>query len=309
MSRFRHCGRSIDRPYSWTISCLEFESQGELNLAFAVCGLGNRSGRAGVLAWVRGIEHNNSTSGSRRVLEVRVVEDIESLCPELQTHFFAYRNPLEEGHVQVPESRSREPAARDVAEGTCCRQQESIGIEISAGRLEAIHAQNRVSFEVGIDEGYIRKAAIAVSSLIETYDRGHREAALRIENAVPLPAADQLVDQSCSTRANRFAIAERQRVAGVGIELVRQTVGSHSTAELGIIWVTKRRQFVIGRGTKDRGIEIDDLSPCVVDLVTQAAPGPLRQRRIQRVIVGGSEVIPAIGRTEIRIWTSSNRHV
>src|SRR5207244_1891827 len=131
----------------------------------------------------------------------------------------------------------------------------------SARLLETFHSQNRIAFEVGIHQGYVRNAGIAVAGLVETHLRSHRETALGVKNAVPLPATDQLIDDSRRTRADRFAIAERQGVAEIGIELVLQAVGSNTTAELRVVWVAQGGKFVIRGGTEDRGIEIDDLSP------------------------------------------------
>src|SRR5437870_5216089 len=94
---------------------LELEPQRELDLALAVRRFGDGSGRAGVLARVGGIEHHIPRD---RTVEVRVIENVEGLCPELQIQFFLQRNPLEQRHVQVVEARSSKPPARHITEGT-----------------------------------------------------------------------------------------------------------------------------------------------------------------------------------------------
>src|SRR5438128_9843266 len=131
--------RKLNSPsqLSWSVirEFSELEPQCELDLTFPVRRLGNGSGGAGVLGWVRGIEHHIPRDGT---VKVRVIEDVENLCSELQIHFFLQRNPLEQRRVQVIEPRSRKPAARHVAEGPGRRQQEGIGIEIPAGFLEPV---------------------------------------------------------------------------------------------------------------------------------------------------------------------------
>src|SRR3989441_12518997 len=120
--------RKLNSPsqLSWSVirEFSELEPQCELDLTFPVRRLGNGSGRAGVLGWVRGIEHHIPRD---RTVKVRVIENVEGLCPELQIQIFLERNPLEQRHVQIPEPRSGKPAARDITEGTGQRQQEGIG--------------------------------------------------------------------------------------------------------------------------------------------------------------------------------------
>src|SRR5436309_2468967 len=82
---------------------LELEPQRELDLALAIRRFGDGSGRASVLARVGGIEHHIPRD---RTVEVRVIEDVEGLCPELQIQSFLQRNPLEQRHVQVVGSDS-----------------------------------------------------------------------------------------------------------------------------------------------------------------------------------------------------------
>jgi hypothetical protein len=63
----------------------ELEPQRELDLALAVRCFRDRSGRTGVLCWVGGIEHHIPRN---RAVKVRMVEDVEGLCPELQIQSF-----------------------------------------------------------------------------------------------------------------------------------------------------------------------------------------------------------------------------
>jgi len=69
----------------------ELQPQRELDLALAVRRFGDGSGRAGVLRWIRGIEHHIPRD---RTVEVRVIEDVEGLGPELQIQSFSQRNRL-----------------------------------------------------------------------------------------------------------------------------------------------------------------------------------------------------------------------
>src|SRR5439155_2806816 len=69
----------------------ELEPQRELDLALAVRGFWNDSGRAGNL-----IARENDQLG---VCEVRMIEDVEGLDPELHVQPLLQRNPLEQRGV------------------------------------------------------------------------------------------------------------------------------------------------------------------------------------------------------------------
>ena len=122
-----------------------------------------------------------------------MIEDVESLCPELHVNLFADRNPLEQRCIQVHVSWARKRAARHITEGPGRWRYEGIGIEIAARFLEAVHSQNHFPREVGIPEGHVGIAGVSSSRLVDANQRRHGEAALCVEDCIPLPAADQLV--------------------------------------------------------------------------------------------------------------------
>src|SRR5439155_240413 len=98
----------------------ELEPQRELDLALAVRGFWNDSGRACNL-----IARENDQLG---VCEVRMIEDVEGLDPELHVQPLLQRNPLEQRGVHVEETGSPKRAARDVSVGPGQRQHERVGI-------------------------------------------------------------------------------------------------------------------------------------------------------------------------------------
>src|SRR5262245_47572182 len=74
----------------------ELEPQRELDLALAIRCYWNDSGRSGKV-----IARENDQLG---VSEVRMIEDIESLDPELRIQPLLQRNPLEQRGVHVEET-------------------------------------------------------------------------------------------------------------------------------------------------------------------------------------------------------------
>src|SRR5262249_29610055 len=107
------------------------------------------------------------------------------------------------------ESRSRKSATRHVTEGPGRWQQEGIRIEIPAGFLEPVHSKNYLSCEIGIYKWNVGNPRIAISALIDANHRRHGEAALRVEDAIQLPVADQLVHESGGAAPESAAVSER----------------------------------------------------------------------------------------------------
>src|SRR5205823_13320057 len=96
---------------------------------------------------------------------------------------------------------------------------------------------------------------------------------------------------------------------GVGVELMLQTIGSNSAAELRLVRIPERRRIVVGGRTKDRGTDIHDLSPGVVGLEGQSTSGTLGQRDVRCVVASGSEIHPRVGRADKRIRAPADRDV
>ena len=98
-------------------------------------------------------------------------------------------------------------------------------------------------------------------------------------------------------------------VAGIGIELVLQAIGSNSATELGIVRVSKRRGVIVRRRAQDGGTDIHDLSKRVVGLETQSISATPGQRDIGRMVTCGSHIHPCVGRAEKWIRTRPHRNV
>src|SRR5205809_7887593 len=77
-------------------------------------------------------------------IKVRVIQNVEDLRPELQIQSLFQRNPFEQRSIHVEHAWSAELASPRAPEGSGQRHRKGIGIEIAAGLLELLHAQNRL---------------------------------------------------------------------------------------------------------------------------------------------------------------------
>ena len=130
-----------------------------------------------------------------------------------------------------------------------------------------------------------------------------------VEDAIPLPAADQLVRESSGGAADRPAVPERQQISEVAVKLVLQAVGPDSPAELRIVRVPERRRVIIGGGTENGGTDVHYLPPRVIGFETQSVPGTLGQRDIRGMVAGRSHIHPRIGGADIGVRTRSHGDV
>ena len=245
----------------------ELQPQRELDLALAVCRRWNDSGRAGNL-----IALENDQLG---VYEVRMIEDVEGLDPELHVQPLLQRNPLEQRGVHVEETGSPKRAARDVSVGPGERQHERVGIQVVAGFLELAHTQNRIAFEVGIPVGHIRIAAVSVAGPVGANQRRNGKAALHTDDAVPLPVADQFFHPAGGPAAERFSVPERQLIEEVGAEQVILAVGRNSLVELQIVPIQDNRRLILMLAGEQAGIHIQNFGKRVTGSKRQSGPGAL----------------------------------
>src|SRR5262245_4864791 len=158
----------------------EQQLQRELNLSRCVRGRGNRAGRRVVVVarehqWIR-------------CSEVRMIENVERLRPKLHVHLLRDVEFLGQRRIQIPEAGANKTSSRDVTEGSCKRQQESIGIVPPAGLT-----QNDSSRKVGIQVGYIGTQSVPAARDVGADLRSEWESALNVQRSTPLPAADQFV--------------------------------------------------------------------------------------------------------------------
>src|SRR6266849_466906 len=136
----------------------------------------------------RGAEAVARENDLGRVLEIWVVEKIEDLRPELQLPSFADFDVLEQRSVNVPEVRTTERSARHVPEGPLNRQLEGPRIE------PVIYCpQNHRSLKVRIPVGCVGLIGIAGPGSIGASQRREGEPAQKVDDSIPLPAANQLV--------------------------------------------------------------------------------------------------------------------
>src|ERR1043166_8984752 len=109
---------------------LEQQLERELNLAFAVRGFGNHAGRG---AGDSAIEENRIRS-----IEIRMVENVEQLRPELESQALSHSHAFEQRRVHVVRAWAPKRATRYVTERSGQRGQEGIGIEEPAGFPEPV---------------------------------------------------------------------------------------------------------------------------------------------------------------------------
>src|SRR5262249_54280166 len=217
-------------------SMLEHQPQRELDLPR---GRGRRRNLAGRVA--------NAVVGAValpndpiRVREIRMIENIEHFRAELQIHAFPDGNPLEQGRVDVKQARATERTPSRVAVGARSRHREGTGIE------PAVHsARNYLPLKVWIQVGYVDGSSVAAAGIIEADQRRKGEAALSVEDPIPLPAPNQMVHPAGCATAKVLPVSERQLIAEVRVELVFDAVGSHASVPLAIVGTQEVRRLIL----------------------------------------------------------------
>src|SRR5262249_58140655 len=110
---------------------------------------------------------------------------------ELQIEGLTDLHPFEERRVEREQSRTAQCSTCHVAEGPLGRQHEGSRIEPLI-RLP----QNHWAMEVRIPIGYVRLIGVACPGNIGAGERCERKPPLQTDDPVPLPPADEPVDNS-----------------------------------------------------------------------------------------------------------------
>src|SRR5215471_16948871 len=113
-----------------------------------------------------------------------MIEDVESLRPELERSFFIDPELLEQRRVEIGQPRSAELSTPDVPESPG-------GWHKKSSRIEPLIrlAQNHRSVKVGIPVWQIRILGVSASGSVRANKRRERKTTLDSEVAIPLPAA------------------------------------------------------------------------------------------------------------------------
>src|SRR5690348_6137 len=103
--------------------------------------------------------------------------------------------------------------------------------------------------EIRIPVGHIRLIGVAGAGSIRSGQRRERETTLPVDDSVPLPAADQLLDEAGGI------VPELQLVTEVSVELMREAIGRDSAVQLPMIRAEDIRRFVACRRRQNSGIQ------------------------------------------------------
>jgi len=222
-----------------------------------------------------------------RVEEIRVIEEIERLRPELQVKSLVDTELLEKRSVGVDQTGSPDRPARDVPKGSGNRQDEGLRIE------PMIHGpQNRVPVKGRIPTGHVGDIGIASSGIVEANHRRLGEATLSGDDPVPLPAADQKVLPPGGPASEVLAISERQLIAEVGSEDMRQAVGRRASVQEQLVGTEDIGRLILAGWREDGRIQVNHFRPGVIGFEREPVRDALLQRNIQRVIAGGTLIDP-----------------
>src|SRR6266487_2146323 len=146
-----------------------------------------------------------------------------------------------------------------IAEGAGGRHREGAGIE------PVVHStRNYVPLKVRIQVGYVDGSSVAAAGIIEADQRRKGEAALSVEDPIPLPAPNQMVHPAGGATGKALPVSERQLIAEVRVELVFDAVGSHTFVPLAIVGTQKIRRLILARRRQDGGVQIQHLAPAVI---------------------------------------------
>src|SRR5712691_10105132 len=163
---------------------------------------------------VRGTGTVSIESDRIRQREIGVIQNIEHLRPQLQIQSLADSDPLEKRSVDADQTGAAELTPPRVAKGARNRHLEGPRIVPLIRR-----PQNHFPVEIRIPVGYIGVTPVACAGIIEANHRRHGEAALSVDDPIPLPAADHLVHPPADAASETLPVAERQLITEVRIQL------------------------------------------------------------------------------------------
>ncbi len=107
------------------------------------------------------------------------------------------------------------------------------------------------------------------------------EAALGVDDSVPLPAADESVHPAAGAAGKPLSLSEWQLIGEIGVELVPETESCNAPAEGKVEGIQDRLGLIRGAVGGARRIVIDRLPEGVVGLEAQAAAGALDEGNVQ----------------------------
>ena len=149
-----------------------------------------------------------------------MIENIESFSAELQIQCLTNFYLLEQRSVERHQARATEGSARHVPESPWGRHHES-------PRIEPLirFPQNHGTLEVRIPVRYVGLIGVAGPGNIGTRQRREWESALSVDDSIPLPAADQMIDNSTGAVSKALPVPKRHLIAEISVELVLEAVG------------------------------------------------------------------------------------
>ena len=115
-----------------------------------------------------------------------------------------------------------------------------------------------------MSDGTVGIARIAISRLVRTDLRREGKAALKRDDSIELPSADQPVSKSAEVVGQRLAFAEGQIVGARNAGRIGDVVGGGSPIALQIVGVHHHLRLVVGLRAGKRRIDIQILRPGVV---------------------------------------------
>ena len=118
------------------------------------------------------------------------------------------------------------------------------------------------------------------------------ETTLSGDDPVPLPAADQKVLPPAGPASEVLAISERQLIAEVGSEDMRQAVGRRASVQEQLVGTEDIGRLILAGRRENGRIQINHLRPGVIGFEREPVRDALLQRNIQRVIAGGTLIDP-----------------
>src|SRR5438093_3001053 len=142
----------------------------------------------------------------------------------------------------------RKRTAPHVPEGPLQRQREGSRIEPLIGS-----SQNHLPLEVRIPVGYVGITGVTGTRSIGASQRREGESARNPDAPIPLPAADQLVDDPSGAASEALPIPKRQHIAVVRAELVVEAVGCEPAVQLFPIIGTGEKRWLVSSGRSEDG--------------------------------------------------------
>jgi hypothetical protein len=225
-----------ERSAGWWLTKLEVQLQSELDLPRVVRSItgGSNLAEGRTIELTRVGNCYNAVTAEIRSVEVRVVENIEDLRPELEAEPLAQSNVLESGEIQPVESRSWN--LRDAAQGgsTCQRNASGgrIGLRNATGAQDTRLSEcSGIAVPTQVPTGVsVQPKAKWLSGIeITATQRGrssagtaeaNRLATLQRGAPVYAPASYELIHSACAARSETLALTERQLVATAEMKYV-----------------------------------------------------------------------------------------